>query len=116
LGPAKEGHIAPDEKPTTAAAREVREETGIAVEILCPIGTVDFTARGEKVRVAYFLARAERTAEVCSPEGRRLTWMPKQCAVMTLTHAEARAMLAAAANTLNDDGASGIGVCGDGTT
>ncbi|HXL04432.1 MAG TPA: NUDIX hydrolase [Bacillota bacterium] len=37
------GKVEPEETPPEAALREVLEETGVRAEILCPLGTTDYT-------------------------------------------------------------------------
>ena len=57
------GWIDPGETPEQAAIREAREETGIQVQIVKPIGNAAYEAEGELRDVAYYLMRV-----VDSPE------------------------------------------------
>ena len=57
------GHLEGAETPAEAARREVEEATGIAGQIICPLGTVDywFTVTGIRIHklVHHFLLRAQ---------------------------------------------------------
>jgi ADP-ribose pyrophosphatase YjhB (NUDIX family) len=56
------GHVEEGESLEQTAAREAQEETGIAAEIVCPLGVVDywFVAEGRRIHktVHHFLLRA----------------------------------------------------------
>jgi len=93
-------HIEPDEDWRSAARREVFEETGITAEIVGSeeLGHVSYSARGEAVRVVYYLAR--RVSEAPTPEDRGKAWMPADRAEASLVHEEARSMLQRARTTL----------------
>ncbi len=54
------GHLEAGETPLDAAVREVAEETGLAVEVIRPLGELCFEHAGARHRVEYFLARATR--------------------------------------------------------
>ena len=65
------GHLEADERPEDAAVREVREETGLDVRIVRPIGTTryDFDGPGNgahRKRVHWFLA--ERVGGAIRPQ------------------------------------------------
>lgn len=94
------GHVEAGEDPATAAAREVREETGVDAEILCPLGRTLFQVGGDTVRTLFFLARALGRATGDTDEDRRVAWLPEAQALAALTHPEARAMLTAAARAV----------------
>lgn len=54
------GHLEPGETEAAAAVREMVEETGLEVEIVGPVGEVEFRQAGEDRLVLYFLARVRR--------------------------------------------------------
>jgi 8-oxo-dGTP pyrophosphatase MutT (NUDIX family) len=87
------GHIEPGEDSRSAARREVLEETGITAEIVGSdeVGRVGYSARGEAVRVVYYLARS--VFDSPAPEDRGKAWMPADRAEASLVHEEARSML-----------------------
>jgi 8-oxo-dGTP pyrophosphatase MutT (NUDIX family) len=95
------GHIEAEEDPATAAAREVREETGVSAEILLPLGRTEYQAGAEIVRTLFFLARAPSGTPQKTNEGRRITWLTEAQAVAALAYPEAKAMLKAAARALS---------------
>lgn len=65
------GNVEPGEDPRTAAAREVREETGVAADVRDPIAVVEETfacdGRTASGRRVAFAARAETTALATDP-------------------------------------------------
>ncbi len=90
------GKLDPGEDDQTAARREVAEETGVEVEILRAIGTVDYVdGRGRPKTVRYFemrpLATAARTPD---DEVDLVEWWPVPEAVERLTYGRDRALLA----------------------
>lgn len=88
------GHIEPGERPVDAAVREVREETGVTVEIGEPLGYSSWSAGDEQVLVQYFLARALSVEP--GQEGRVLMWLPYSEASSVLDFDDARGHLEAA--------------------
>jgi len=52
------GHLEPGEAASETAVREAAEETGLAVEILRPLGDIHYEHEGKTYHVVYFLARA----------------------------------------------------------
>jgi 8-oxo-dGTP pyrophosphatase MutT (NUDIX family) len=103
------GHVEVGEEPATAAAREVREETGVTAEILCPLGRTHYQVGGETVRTLFFLARPLSGAPHDTDEGRRVAWLPEAQAIAALAHPEAKAMLKAAARALSSRSTSAEG-------
>jgi 8-oxo-dGTP pyrophosphatase MutT (NUDIX family) len=70
------GHIEPGERPDEAARREAREETGLDVRVVAPVGTTEFTYRlrgraNHKV-IDWFLA--ERVGGEIDPEPMFSEW------------------------------------------
>jgi ADP-ribose pyrophosphatase YjhB (NUDIX family) len=91
------GHPDPGETPLQAAAREVREETGVEVEPIRQLGEIDYTYEraGREVykRVAFYLF-AYRGGELSHDhEIADVLWMPLEEAARTLTHAGEREMV-----------------------
>lgn len=92
------GHVDPGETPSQAAVRETREEAGIDGTLGPSLGTQEFEAGGERVRVAWWLLRAER--EVPPTESRRKQWLRLDDALPVLRFATQRDLLRLAHRTL----------------
>jgi ADP-ribose pyrophosphatase YjhB (NUDIX family) len=102
------GHPDGDEGPEEAAAREVREETGVDAELLERLGEIRYTyeRRGRRVnkRVAFYLFRyvsgdlADHDHEI---EDAR--WMPLDEAREALTYAGEREMASRARSRIPAD-------------
>jgi 8-oxo-dGTP pyrophosphatase MutT (NUDIX family) len=88
------GHIEPGESPEAAAAREVREESGVEAGVVREVGVSDYVRDGELIRTVYFLMayRDEGRAE----EDRRLRWCPYEEARRLLSFEDLRRLLAQA--------------------
>lgn len=91
------GHPDPGETPLQAAAREVREETGVEVESMGSLGEIDYTyeRNGREVykRVEFFLF-AYRGGELSHDhEIADVFWIPLEEAAHSLTHAGEREMV-----------------------
>jgi len=84
------GHPDGDESAEQAAAREVREETGLQVELLAPLGEIAYTHRragrtvDKRVRFYLFAYRSGRL-EDHDEEIEEARWMPLQEAARALT-------------------------------
>ena len=73
------GRIEPGERPEDAALREVREETGLAVERLYNVTTQAFYLHGVgavQVAVAFCAFVAEAAAPALGPEHGAAEWLP----------------------------------------
>jgi 8-oxo-dGTP pyrophosphatase MutT (NUDIX family) len=84
------GHVEPGETPEETAVREVREEIGVAAEIVAPLGAVNYTYVEEGIAVAkevhFFLmeiASGERLP--LDGEMERTYWCPIEHASARLT-------------------------------
>src|SRR3712207_641958 len=92
------GHVDPGETPAQAAAREVREETGVEAELLGELGEVRYwyQREGRKIPklVTFFLFSytsgdvADHDAEV-----EEVRWLPIADAARTLTYKGEREMV-----------------------
>ncbi len=85
------GHIESDERAADAAVREVREEAGVAAEVLEPIEDVRIRPGGEEQVIRYFLMRA--AGDAAPGEGRRALWLAPREAERQLSFDEARGTL-----------------------
>ena len=101
------GHIEAGETTEETALREVQEETGIAAEILKPLGKVDFwfMADGHRVHktVHHFVMRSvggELSAQVGEVES--VEWVPIRTAGSRLAYTDERDLLKRALVDLPD--------------
>ncbi|MBC8032248.1 MAG: NUDIX domain-containing protein [Pyrinomonadaceae bacterium] len=87
------GHIINErnEKPWEAAVREVQEETGVVGKHICVVGSDEFRARDEIVRVEYHLLEAQPSAN--QSEKRRKAWFSLRDALASLTHLDNQELL-----------------------
>lgn len=100
------GHIEEGETPEAAALRETREEAGVIGVIVGKAGEpIEFRSKSEEVRVRYFLVRA--TGETTPEDDRGVRWVPQGEAPDTVTHANARALLASVMPEIERHVASG---------
>jgi ADP-ribose pyrophosphatase YjhB (NUDIX family) len=84
------GHIERHEKARDTALREVTEETGEIVRVICPIDTVPFEVQGKPVCAKFYLM--EEIEEGTSTE-RRSGWFSYQEAHSKATYPETRQVL-----------------------
>jgi 8-oxo-dGTP pyrophosphatase MutT (NUDIX family) len=92
------GHYKKRETPEQAALREVREETGLEVEIVAPLVTIDYWFVEKRVRyhkfVRYFLMRATGgRLEDHDDEVVEARWFDWDEAVRRMTYANERDVL-----------------------
>jgi 8-oxo-dGTP pyrophosphatase MutT (NUDIX family) len=86
------GAVEDGETAEVAAMREVREEGGVAAEVLQLVGTVSYPDSGRLVRVRYFLMRFVAEQPVVD-EGRKVRWLPVEDAIARLAYGSARRIL-----------------------
>jgi 8-oxo-dGTP pyrophosphatase MutT (NUDIX family) len=102
------GHPDGDETPEQAAKREVREETGLSVELLGKLGDVHYVyeRKGNPVakRVTFFLFEY-RSGDVADhdDEIEQACWMPLEQAARELTYAGEREMVRRAMSQTSTD-------------
>jgi 8-oxo-dGTP pyrophosphatase MutT (NUDIX family) len=102
------GHIDPGENALQAAEREVREETGIVVELLRELGEVRYWYRREgrtigKSVAFYLFAYAGGDTEDHDDEVEEARWIALKDAQTMLSHAGEREMVARALACLEED-------------
>ncbi|HET9719768.1 MAG TPA: NUDIX hydrolase [Solirubrobacteraceae bacterium] len=92
------GHPEPGERPEQAAAREVREETGVQARLIEPLGEVRYTyeRHGKRIakRVAFFLFEYE-SGDLADHdhEIEDARWMPLEEAAGRLSYEGERGMV-----------------------
>lgn len=121
------GKVEPDETLAEAALREVLEETGVRAEIMCSLGTTDYTfvrdVTGELVdkTVHWYLGRPTQSDDRFPPQTEpqieegisTAKFVPWQSAVSVLTHESSRDLVTVARKRVldpNPDYAEGEGV------
>jgi 8-oxo-dGTP pyrophosphatase MutT (NUDIX family) len=102
------GHVDPGEAPIEAAAREVREETGVVGEPVCELGESRYWYRrdGRTIgkRVAFYLfTYVEGNTEDHDDEVEEVHWMPLEEARDALSHQAERDMVVLAQDRLDKD-------------
>lgn len=85
------GHVEPGESEAEAAVREVREEAGVAGEVLEPIGTISFVQDGQPASIRFHLMRYH--GDVPRHEDRARRWCTYDEAMELLSYGESRALL-----------------------
>ena len=102
------GHPDADETPEQAAAREVREETGLEVELVEELGSTSYVyqRKGKPTakRVSFFLFEY-RSGDLADHDGEveEARWMPLEDAVTALTYEGERDMVARALSRIRAD-------------
>jgi 8-oxo-dGTP pyrophosphatase MutT (NUDIX family) len=102
------GHVDPGETPVQAAAREVREETGVVGDPVCELGETRYWYRREGrtigKAVAFFLFRyVEGDTEDHDDEVEEVRWISLGEAQSSLSHAAEREMVELAVACLGKD-------------
>lgn len=101
------GHLERDESPEQAAVREVREETGVQIELLASLGLTRYefkshTGARNRKRVDWFLARHVGGEIVHEPIFAEARFVPVEEALAILTHAADKALLEKAIERSNE--------------
>lgn len=99
------GHIEQGETPEQAALREVREETGIAGEILGELGTIDFwfVADGRRIHKTvqhYLMRRVGGELSDADIEVDEVAWVPLHDIRAQLAYPDERGLVDAAGRLL----------------
>jgi 8-oxo-dGTP diphosphatase len=71
------GHVEPGESFVASAIREIKEETGLAVENLRLCGTKQFQTRDGARYVVFFYKTCCFSGELCSSEEGEVFWIPR---------------------------------------
>ena len=91
------GKLDPREHPTTAAVREVAEETGLHVRLGPPLTTMRYENQGRMKTVHYWQGRAVGDTDVSTYEPNdeidRVAWVDRDEAAGLLTYTRDRALL-----------------------
>jgi ADP-ribose pyrophosphatase YjhB (NUDIX family) len=85
------GHIEQGEGHGEAALREVREETGAVVRLICPVASTEFKTEKENVHAKFYLM--ECLYEGNASETRAREWFPLEKALELLSFAENKHVL-----------------------
>ncbi len=85
------GHIDAGESPEEAALREVREEAGVAAEIVARAGIDAYRRDGEEIRAVYFAMRFDSTWP--ADEDREVCWLRYANACATISFEGARKLI-----------------------
>lgn len=88
------GHIERDESSSEAAAREVREETGVVADTISRLGTIRFRAKDEDVVAEFHLMKFVRQSR--ADEERTVDWCSANEAMTKLSFVNYKYLLAVA--------------------
>jgi 8-oxo-dGTP pyrophosphatase MutT (NUDIX family) len=102
------GHVDPGETPVEAAAREVREEAGVDVDLTAELGSVRYWYMRNGRRIAKqvdFFLFAYRAGDLADhdDEVEEARWMPLAEAAQALSYEGERAMAARALSQISSD-------------
>ena len=86
------GHIDKGEKPTSAAMREVLEESGVRAKVVKKAGITNYTKKGKKYCAVYFIMKfVDVNGE--GSENREVLWLTKDEALEKLGAARSARLL-----------------------
>lgn len=94
------GKVDPGEHILTAAVREVREETGMAVQLGVPLPTQTYEVEGKTKDSHYWVAQRLSGEFVPNDEVTEIAWLPYEKAKAKLTYKHDQEVLAAAADSI----------------
>lgn len=94
------GKVDPGEHLLTAAVREVREETGVAIELGVPLPTQTYEIEGSLKDSHYWVAKRLAGEFVPNDEVTQTSWLPLAEAKAKLTYKHDREVLLAASNAI----------------
>lgn len=94
------GKVDPGEHLLTAAVREVREETGMAVELGVPLPTQTYEVDGVRKDSHYWVAQRLAGEFMTNDEVTHIAWLCLEDAKAKLTYKHDQEVLAAAANSI----------------
>lgn len=94
------GKVDPGEHLLTAAVREVREETGMAVELGAPLPTQTYQVQGRVKDSHYWVAQRLAGEFVPNDEVTQIAWLSHAQAKAKLTYRHDREVLAAASHAI----------------
>jgi len=94
------GKVDPGEHVLTAAIREVREETGYAIELGIPLPTQTYKVEGKLKDSHYWVGKLLSGDFVSNDEVDEIAWLPFELAKAKLTYEHDLEVLTAAANAI----------------
>ena len=92
------GHIEVSEAAADSAIRELREEAGVAGELVGWLGSIEFQAGERTIRVEYFLCRF--VEQIDEGEGRERCWCSPERALELLVFEQSRELIRRAVEQL----------------
>ena len=83
------GHVEQGETPVQCAVREVKEETGLDVEIIKPVGVFNYhNSKDGDIDLFFFLGKSLNDTQIQPEEGSQVMWMQPQEVASTLSYSD----------------------------